>query len=224
MKKLTNIICFVLLLSFSAANGQNITYQVNTDYLKLGDTTINLSNFNLDGLNVTVYGGTVASVSNLTNHINSGFDKEFGADAQSNLDFVVGLGTSTIFNPDSWGVINPTSGTGPVGGIADWSSRRDNLVAGNVPVMLIVTQPLGSLTVNDSWALVYANTVVPAAGSTVIGFTTGTGEARWSQDFIVGDNGSLILQNITPIPEPSTYALLFGIGTLGVILMRRRRK
>lgn len=51
----------------------------------------------------------------------------------------------------------------------------------------------------------------------------------WLVDHIVGnmDNIRLSSAALGPheiIPEPSTYALLFGLGALGVILLRRRRK
>ena len=42
--------------------------------------------------------------------------------------------------------------------------------------------------------------------------------------FTLESNGDLRLSGITPVPEPSTYALLGGAGLLGLIVLRRRRR
>ena len=117
---------------------------------------------------------------------------------------------------DPW--VEVPAATGPIAGSNDWNLQRQNLTIGNVPILLITTAPLLELQPGDFVGIVGSTTPVPSTGAVTINFT---GSFQWD-DFVLGEPGSINLAQI-PVPEPGTYALVFGLIGLGLVMWRRRR-
>lgn len=209
------ICCLLFLLSVCLTNAQNITFRINTDsiFLPNGDL-VNLDNYDTPPLNLTVYGGTVSSQASLSDFVDSlSFD-----DPQSLLAELNNLGSDPIFTSDGLSLIQPTTGSGPIGGSFDWSTRVDDLTVGHFPVLIVATNSLGNLTLADSFGMVSTNLDVPSIGTDTVGFSGTNG--IWNQ-FYIGSGSSLTL---APIPEPETYAMIFGLGVLALVVYRRVRR
>lgn len=210
---LSSLVCVAGSLS-----AQSITFRVENNFAKVGDLLLNSTNFqqsNFFGpgndLNVTVYTAT-ATVDNI---MALSFDT---SDPAVFLAQIQALGSAPAFDgasPDSDGWMISGLATGPVANNNTWSNQRLNLTVGLHPIMLIATKPLGSLTTSDYVGLVYATTTVQALTARNMGFTTTPG---WDR-FILGGEGSF---ELVQIPEPSTYAALFGIFALAGVMIRRR--
>ncbi len=208
-----------LALAFCAGalslSGQNIGFWVESDSVFLsGGSVVNRSNAFDGGLNVTVYGGTASSAAAVESTLEQ--FRLASSPEQKLSDFLAAISSDSF---SSFEPIGLSPGTGPFASY-DWIGTRNLLDVGELPVLLVLTQPLDELTVNSSVGLVSASITVPAAGTANIGFNTGTGDARW-QTAHIGDLGSLTL---TAIPEPSTYAAIFGLLTLGLVVLRRRNR
>lgn len=209
---------FILLLVLASVCvstnfAQNISFRIETDQLfTRGGTNLNRSNADLGDFNVTVYGGTVSNLtvlqSAVDDYLNAG-DKVTAASTLFNDD---------AFSADGWATISTSSGVGPFAGL-DWSGTRNSLTEGNIPVLLVVTNSIGSLSSSDEIGLVAGNLGVTGSGTTTFGFTSGTGTARWTNT-LIGTAGSLTL---TAVPEPSAFAALAGFCALGWVMLRRRR-
>lgn len=63
----------------------------------------------------------------------------------------------------------------------------------------------------DGWIL-WSNIAPDGSNTITIQFATGSGDSR----------ASINALQISAIPEPSTYAAIFGLGALGMILLRRK--
>lgn len=198
-------------------HAQSIGFWIESGKVSLPDgTVLGPENFNQGGFNVTVYGSTVSNPGSLQLAV-----QEFlssianGSPVDAFQSFI---GESIFAGPvagDRWSSV-PLQGA-----LFDWAGTLTNLPIGNHPVLLITTNPVDSLTIDDFIGLAYASAItVPALGTTNVGFSSGTGvSARWDT-VLIGDSSSLVLMQI---PEPATVALFSGLLMLGVVLWRRRR-
>lgn len=214
MKKLT--VAFVaLMFSIVSASAQSIIFQVDKNSLLLPDgQVLNLSNSFEGDFNVSIYGSTVSSLSNLTNGL-SAFQS--ASTPEETLSELVSALNGPTFS--SWSPIGISQQTAPFDAW-DWRETVSDLTPGSLPVLLAVTQPLSQLTVNSFVGLVISETEVTGLGANGIGFSSGTGDARWDSAAI-GSLGSGSL-TLTAIPEPRFYAALFGIFAFGLVSWKRR--
>jgi hypothetical protein len=79
-----------------------------------------------------------------------------------------------------------------------------------------VTADVSTLDASGAFSL---EAVTPASGLNII-------QIGFRNSGIEGTAGQMTISNLslTAVPEPSTYALGFGVLALGVVLLRRRRK
>lgn len=103
-----------------------------------------------------------------------------------------------------------TSGTsnttfGGFGLAAAWNGSGANLYA-TTGTGATAANSLVSLTDTAGW-----NSAINISGSPITLYTAAAGTTMKGVDFV-------------PVPEPSTYALIGGVGTVGLIIYRRRRK
>lgn len=197
-----------------SAGAQSIGFWVNTNSIFLDNgQNLNRSNYNQSGLNVTVYGGTVASLANLqTSVLSVSQSVASGADALSSWSSFLTTGLSTL---NALAPIPVSTGVGPQGPF-DWIGTQTGLTPNSIPILVVTTQPIGSLTANDSIGIIAANVAVVDLVQTTVGFTSGA--ARWTTT-VVGQAGSLVLM---PIPEPATYAWIMGLLAVALVWLRRR--
>ncbi|MCC5839882.1 MAG: PEP-CTERM sorting domain-containing protein [Opitutales bacterium] len=118
-----------------------------------------------------------------------------------------------LHNPDSLtsannvgiGVLNEAPPTSSATALS-WTDNR--LTQVNLPA----NPPTNAWVVNENFALVQVTITDPAQYLYVIGGAFGVSESAISSIQIVA------------IPEPSTYAALFGLGALALIVLRRFRR
>lgn len=79
-------------------------------------------------------------------------------------------------------------------------------------------------TQSYSWQFATASSVVGFTSNQFSFETSGFLNNTANGSFFVSQSGNALLINFTPVPEPSTYALLLvGLGLVGVLELRRRR-
>jgi hypothetical protein len=74
-----------------------------------------------------------------------------------------------------------------------------------------------------SYEVQLTNTLAGATGPWTLNGNAGYFSGSWIAGGMGGANNLLLSVQATAIPEPSTYALLFGVGVLGLAAWRRRR-
>lgn len=80
-------------------------------------------------------------------------------------------------------------------------------------------------TQSYSWQFATASSVVGFTSNQFSFETSGFLNNTANGSFFVSQSGNALLINFTPVPEPSTYALLLvGLGLVGVLELRRRRR
>ena len=213
LKTISVIFAFIFLST--SAFAMSIGYRIENDSVSLPDgTTLNADNREAEGRNVTVYGGTVVNLASLENSLS-----EFNS-ASSALDrlnaFTSFVNDASNFTHFQEIAVSPKIG---VSVDFDWIQQIDELIPDHLPFLLVSTVPIEELELASFIGLVTANITVAPVGSSNVGFTTGTGSARWD-NALIGDLNSLTL---AAIPEPRVYAVLFGVFALGFVLWRRRR-
>lgn len=139
--------------------------------------------------------------------------------ATGNSDFIASATQDSLFiNTGNTGIIT-FSGLNPLQTYTfTLFSSRTGTGERNVTFNVAGATPTNSVTVNsfNNTSSVAITAIAPAANGTFVLSVTNTN----------GDNfaylNALKLE-ATPIPEPSTYAALLGVGALGLCLARRRR-
>jgi len=193
---------------------QSVTFRVEIDALSF-ESSPGVFTFidrgNREDLSVYASAFYVPSVGyedELTNEVYTNFQALQSIDNLIELrDHILGLDPSSIqpaAGPELFGVFQ--------------QDITENSGAGLSPLMVLtVGGTLETIGVGDFIAVVGSPFVTPALGTTTIGFDTGTNS--W-EDILVGSGGSVVALEV--IPEPSTYAALFGLAVLGLALVRRR--
>lgn len=105
--------------------------------------------------------------------------------------------------------------------VLQWSgayASREQAIVVNGSLVAITTVTIGTGTAQNTYFNTYAN----AAGQIEFlmqesGFYGGTG----NQDGAIVN--ALVLSNVSAVPEPSTYAAIFGVVVLGFAAYKRRR-
>ena len=132
-------------------------------------------------------------------------------------EVLLGIGGSPEFDPYS-GISGPDSiGVGTV--MMNPSSSSGDFLG-------IWNDPLNP--VNDIWVPAGYTSGASISGASTwageslltLGLTEGTYEWTWGS----GLTADSLTVNISSVPEPTTSALLFGIGALGYVMRRRRLK
>ena len=201
MKKFVSL--FLLLFGAVCLFGQTVNFRIEIDAVNAGGMILKP-----DTPGSTVLSATAASsdLSALSFTV---------SDANIFISELQALATNDIFD-DPW--VEVPQAAGPIAATYDWNLQRQNLTVGNSPVLLILTAPLESLAPGDYVGLVSSSFLVDNLGAITVGFETTT---PWN-NFILGSSGSINLVQI-PVPEPSHYALFFGVLGLGFVLWRRRK-
>ncbi|NBB79938.1 MAG: PEP-CTERM sorting domain-containing protein [Verrucomicrobia bacterium] len=115
----------------------------------------------------------------------------------------------------SWEAISPASGL--LAGVNDFNLANKSGEIGDTPLLLITTSnSFNNLTELDQIGLVGSTTKVVELATRSVNFN---GANQWDIEYL-GTFGSLTLQ---AVPEPSSFAALAGVMTLGLVMMRRRR-
>jgi len=205
---LTTLTALFLFTSMSFSQG--ITFRIETSQIfSPTNQNLNRSNYNVDPLNVSVYGTTASSLA----AIQSAASTFLSNNSEEAL--------STFFNSSAFSSgfnqISVSPGTGPFASL-DWNGTVSNLTPGDTPVLVVTSQAIKGLGANDFFGVVATDLTVGALGTDVVGFTTGTG--NWNQQ-LIGDLGSLTLVSV--VPEPSAYAAIAGLLALGWVATRRRK-
>lgn len=210
---LLSILPACLILCSSALQGQSVTFVVEKDAIKLADGTPISRDADPDNRSgIAVFGAyfSPAELATFSSSITDFVSLSATNPVQALEDLKTSLGSK------SWTGIETASGA--FAGIRDWSWNIGTGTVGHTPVMVVLTTSNpASLTLQDQVGIVASNFTLTGLAATVVGFNTTN---KWD----IALAGNLNSLTLAPIPEPSTYALLFGIGALGVILMRRRRK
>ncbi len=218
MKKL--LLIFSMAAVIGNVSAQNIQFYIDTNQIFLPDqTNLNRTNFNTGGLNVSVYGSTVANLQSLETAVGQFFISASSGDALAAFGALI---SDNVFagpgGGDVWNNIGVSPGTGPFVNY-DWVGTLNSLPIGNHPVMLVTTSPVDDLSVSDFIGLVFSTSMVPSLGQSNVGFISGSPDARWD-NILIGSSGSL---QLAAIPEPSTTAALFGVFSVIFIAIGRRQ-
>lgn len=147
-----------------------------------------------------------------------------------------GDGTAAIALGFAYGSYGNTNTMGLVGSNINLGANYSGYTAGTTHTMI------GKLTINgagtDTMELWVdpVMTSAPTSGALqstslditadlVMAYVNGNnGGIASIDDMIISDNWSDVQSMLAPIPEPSTYALIAGLATLGLVAVRRRRK
>jgi len=212
MKNLIIFVTSVAIASSSALQATQISFTAEVGSLVVDSTTIDKSN----STGLTAMGFFIAEGSAFTNFT--------GADAWG----ITGNTLTTAQLSDIVALISGTIGFAraePLPLIPEFvptfaviRETLDSTAAGFHPVFLLHTAAdLNSLVVGDSFGVVTTTFSTPANGSQSIGFN---GARQWDI-FLLGQSGSLTLATV--VPEPSAFATIAGLMTLGFVMVRRRR-
>ena len=198
-----------------------------TPFTQVGDTLT--YRFNL--------GGITATNNNFTPLYRVGFD--FGSTAALRYETSTGTQPNLLFGSNTTG--NPFSSGTMTANIADWSS---NTAEGNYTAIrfddgnnIDATVTLEVVAINGSlfdyeMTVTYQSTISTSVSNTKNHTFTGVNGATVVSLFHVTNSSAMVpgdaytISNasleFTAVPEPATYALVFGILSVGVGWMRRR--
>lgn len=207
----------LLIASTSLVHSQSITFTAEIGEIIISpDIALNQSNSASN--NIGAFGFFVAAGDFDSFISNEVWTAEDGLDlSEGGLENILGYlgGLSSFGNaqalalvpesaPDFFGILN---GQIDAGG------------PGFHPVMLIHDSPLGleGLGIGTNLGLVTSSTTTDEFSDIVVGFNT---TESWDTT-LLGQSGSLTLATV--VPEPSSFAALAGVVTLGLVMMRRRR-
>ncbi|MCD8481945.1 MAG: PEP-CTERM sorting domain-containing protein [Verrucomicrobia bacterium] len=129
------------------------------------------------------------------------------------------LSSNAIFT-DPW--VQVPVAQGGVSGTHDWNLARLNMTPGNLGVMLVLTSPIDSLSASDYVGLVASGSVIGPDGSMTMNFNGVTPIGSAFLGTVTGAAPNVSNFELQAIPEPSTYAAIFGLLVLGVVACRRR--
>lgn len=188
----------------------SLNFRIEIGALTLPDSTALTS----ETPGVTIY-SAVASAATLTG-------LSFSSDAATLISELQAASTNAAFtNPSDgspgWDILG--AATGPIANANEWNEAYTDLATGLHPVFLAATSPLGSLTTADSVGLVFSVGTPVASDFSADTITFASG---WDTAVLGTLTGTPGLE-LAPVPEPSTYAAIFGLGVLGLALYRRRR-
>lgn len=192
-----------------AYNSSNVSYveeAAGTTFTGFGSGTV-LKMTNNGGVDGALrYNGAQARIANFVNSTGSN-ESPMATDIEANpvLQFdIVWNGDGTFANV-----------------IVDTNTNASGFSGGSIITTSLTANVAQTVSVNLVNSSHYDNflTSVAADGSSTfqqfprIGIQTASGEA-----------GTFAIDNITLVPEPTTYALLLGLVSLGAIYLRRRRQ
>jgi hypothetical protein len=204
MKTLIYAATFLLIASTSF--GQNITFNIEKGQVFDKDGTPLRSEDNTVDIreNFTVWAGF--ALGNVLTDFTSGVEAFKSDLLVSNLNETL----SSV----SWEAV-PIA-TGFLANANDFGLNAKEGAPGSTPLLLITSSTsFDNLTTDDQIGLVGSTTTVEDIGTQLVNFT---GFNSWDTEYL-GTLGSLTLQ---AVPEPSSFAAVAGVMTLGLVMMRRR--
>lgn len=215
MKKVMKLALFAGLIPFAAAaNAQLIDFEnykkpnTNDYYWDLGSFEgYKWSNFNIMDRNECV-----ATVCSAPANIGSGY---FNGNTSGTFNIVNSGGNDAFLSKVSGGTFTFTSAQMTSAWLADHQVRVTGWLNGQVVNQMDVTlQITGAQLVNFNFAGVDKISFSSISGKGVLaGHYT-------DHQFTLDD---VVLNGVAPVPEPSTYAMMFaGLGILGVMVKRRK--
>ncbi|MCC5839612.1 MAG: PEP-CTERM sorting domain-containing protein [Opitutales bacterium] len=216
MKKILVLSTVLALSSVSALSAQQITFRAEFDSVLVNGLTVGSDN----RTDQSIFGlGFFVPVADFASFVASP-SWSLETQGEVTLEELSRILTYITERPGFASVadIGTPPAAAPVG--AGMLNRTLNPGAADFHAVFIIhdspTGPAG-LGAGSNFGVVATSFPSPAGGTVPIGFNSTL--HQWDR-FLVGDSGSI--QLATVIPEPSTYAALFGIFALAGVMIRRR--
>jgi autotransporter-associated beta strand protein len=188
-----------------------------------GSGTATLSAANTYSGAVTVGSGATLNVG----HANALGSGTAGLALNGTMNLNANPSSSRPVTMNAGSVINANNQSGSFGGLAVAGNSTINLVNDSTSATLnfgAATRTAGTLTINN-WAntLTRDSIFLTSASASFLANTVFAGSGQTSSALWGGSAPyELVPFGVVPVPEPQTYAAVFGLGALGFVIYRRR--
>lgn len=199
----------VIVAAFLAVQAQAavVTAVIESDTIQdSGGTTVNFGG-TIDGSSLNVFYSFALN----TVDLDATFDPLVAADNIS--------GIITELENYTWTAMTDATGVGD--GSSEWWSGADIPITVNFkPIVVILNaSSVSNIVSGTEFGLVEGPVAFNPTDAIITGFEKGAN----AYTINVGTDLTNSIQLITLVPEPSTYALLFGVAGFGFVVYRRRR-